>query len=156
MCLYLDIEGTRYYHCLRPSSEAMTLSEMDTSEGTLAGESLFGTPALVIASVVTCTPQRSMAPVPALSWESVIATPPCPSSVSRRLSREFRLEWNVRYQDVRGGVTNKEDTHGHERAEIESNDDEGGWGVYERISILGELRSRIGCQYLIRKLENRK
>jgi hypothetical protein len=41
-------------------------------------------------------------------------------------------------------MTNKEDAHGHERAEIEPNHDEGGHCVYERILIHGELRSRQG------------
>src|ERR1700744_4004266 len=84
-----------------------------------------------------------------LSWESMIAAPPCPSSVSRRLSREFRLGWNVRNKEDRE-ATNREDTHGHGCTEIESNHDEGGRGVYERISILSILCSGTRSQYLIK------
>jgi hypothetical protein len=50
----------------------------------------------------------------------------------------------------RKGITNREYAHGHERAEIEPNHDEGGRCVYERVSIHGELRSGTGCQYLTR------
>ena len=48
-------------------------------------------------------------------------------------------------------MTNKEDTHGHERAEIEPNHDEGGRDVYECILILAVLCSGTRSQYLASK-----
>ena len=86
-------EGVGYFSL----SKAMTMSEydlsVDLSQEILTGERLFETSALVLDSVITCTPPRFVVPVPvrALSWESVVTTPPCSSRASRRLSREFRL-----------------------------------------------------------------
>ncbi len=126
----------------------MTPSEKVSEETETSGR-LFGTALLVLASVVSCTPHGTVVPVCALSWVSVITIASGPSSVSRRLSREFRLGYNVRNREDRNGITNK-DAHGHERAEIEPNHDEEGRCPYERISILDELRSGTGSQYLTR------
>ena len=73
-------------------SKAMTLSEEDMSEKTGTGGRFFGTAILVLGSVVSCVSLRDEAPAGALSWVSVATTAsPDPSSVSRRLSRAFRL-----------------------------------------------------------------
>ena len=91
-CVYTvntpDIPGGTGYMCL---SRAMTWSEIDKSEEALTGGGLFGIAALVLTSVVTCTPRGAVVPVCASSWVNIVTTPPCPSSVLRRLSREFRL-----------------------------------------------------------------
>ncbi|SRR6266571_7066000 len=68
-------------------SKVITLSENKETE---TGEGPFGTTVVLLASVVSCAPLGTVVPVRALSWVNV-ATPPGPSSVSRRLSREFRL-----------------------------------------------------------------
>jgi len=74
----------------------MTTSEINFPEESLAGERLFGaTSASVLDSVVTCTPPRAMVSVRTLSTENMLTTSPCPSSVSRRLSREFRMAMNA-------------------------------------------------------------
>jgi hypothetical protein len=72
-------------------SKAMTMSENDLPEESLTGGSLFGASALLLDSFVTRTPPRAVMPVRALNWENVLTRPPGLSSVSRRLSREFRL-----------------------------------------------------------------
>jgi hypothetical protein len=112
-------------------SKAKTLSVNDATESdeTLGGR-FFGIAALVLVSVVTCTAHGTVVPARTLrlSWVNVFTIPSGPSSVSLRLSREFRL-WNVRNQEDRNGIMNKDDVHGHERAEIEPNHDEEGWRV---------------------------
>jgi hypothetical protein len=57
----------------------------------------------VIDSVVTCTPCGTEVPggVHALSCVSEATTASGPSSISRSLSREFRLREDVRNQDDR-------------------------------------------------------
>ncbi len=100
------------------------------SEETESGGSPFGTAVLVFASIVSCTPHGTRVPVRALSWVSVATTQSGPSSVSRRLSREFRLGQNVRDPEVRIRMMNRGDAHGHERAEIESNHDKEGRHVH--------------------------
>ena len=76
-------------------SKAKTLSVNDTpeSEETLTGGVCFGKAVLVFVSVVTCAAHGTMAPTAmrTLSWVNVFTTPSGPSSVTRRLSREFRL-----------------------------------------------------------------
>lgn len=76
-------------------SKAKTLSVNDASESeeTLTGGAFFGKAVLVFVSVVTCTAHGTVAAVAmrALSWVNVVITPSSPSSVSRGLSREFRL-----------------------------------------------------------------
>ncbi len=69
-------------------SKAMTLSENKETE---TGERLFGTAVSLLASIVSCAPHGTVVPVRALSWVNVTTTPSDPSSVSRRLSREFKL-----------------------------------------------------------------
>ena len=107
-------------------SKVMTLSENDMSEKTEAGGRFFGTAALVLVSVASWVSDGSAVPAGALNWVSVATTTPsCPSSVSRRLSREFMLLYKARDSeyDIR---MNKENAHWHECAEIESNHDEEG------------------------------
>ncbi len=72
-------------------SKAMTLSENDVAEETETGGRLFGTAVLMLVSVVPCAPHGTVAPVRTLSWVNVTTAPSGPSSVSRRLSREFSL-----------------------------------------------------------------
>jgi hypothetical protein len=104
LCDYIgDAEGI-WSWCL---SKAMPSSEIDASDETLNGGRLFGTAALLLASVVTCTLGGVMVPMRTSSWVNVITTPPGPSSVSRRLSREFKLGENVRNQEDGNEVTNK-------------------------------------------------
>jgi hypothetical protein len=81
--------GTGYFSL----SKAMTKSENDLPEESLTGGRLFGTSALMLDSVIACTPPtgRAVMPVRPLSWENVLTKPLGLSSVSRRLSREFRL-----------------------------------------------------------------
>jgi hypothetical protein len=97
-----DAGGIGYFSL----SKAKTLSVNDASESdeTLTGGRSSGKAALVLVSVVTCTAHGTVVPTRALrlSWVNVATTPSGPSSVSRRLSREFRL-WNVRNQEDRNG-----------------------------------------------------
>lgn len=73
-------------------SKVMTLSENDMSEKTEGGGKFLGTAALVLASVASCVSGGTAAPVRARNWVRVATTTSSgPSSVSRRLSREFRL-----------------------------------------------------------------
>ena len=70
----------------------MTLSEEDMSEKTETCRIFFETIILVLGSVVSCVSHRDEASAGVLSRVSVATTTPShPSSVSRRLSREFRL-----------------------------------------------------------------
>jgi hypothetical protein len=81
---------------------------------------------LDLDSVVTCTPH-----VPGVSDTVNVGIVPktisCLSSVARRLSRVFRLRYDARNQEDRKEMTSKENVHGHERAEVEPNHDEGGY-----------------------------
>ena len=70
----------------------MTLSEEDMSEKTETGGIFFGTAISVLGSVVSCVSHRDEASAGVLSQVSMATTAPShPSSVSRRLSREFKL-----------------------------------------------------------------
>lgn len=75
-------------------SKARTLSVNDESEEILTGERIFGGAALVLVSVVTCTAHGTVVPMRALIWAKVVTTASGPSSVSRRLSREFSMAMN--------------------------------------------------------------
>ena len=91
-CVYTadtpGIPGGTGYICL---SKAMPWSEIDNSEEALAGGVLFEIAALVQALVVACTPCGVAVPICDSGWVNMVTTPSRPSSVSRRLSREFRL-----------------------------------------------------------------
>ena len=80
--------GTGYFSL----SKAMTLSEEAMSEKTETCGIFFETAILMLGSVASCVSHRDEAPAGAWSWVRVATTTPSvPSSVSRRLSREFRL-----------------------------------------------------------------
>ncbi|SRR6266702_8201886 len=79
--------GTEYFSL----SKAITLSGNDVSEERGSGGRLSGMAVLVLGSVVSCAPHGTVVTVRTLNWLNVATTPSGLSSVSRRLSREFRL-----------------------------------------------------------------
>ncbi len=80
--------GAGYFSLLK----AITLSENGVSEETESGGRLLGTAVFVLVSVVSCTPRGTVVLVHTSSCVNMTTIPSGPSSVSRRLSRVFRLD----------------------------------------------------------------
>jgi hypothetical protein len=90
----------------------MTLSENDMSEKTETGGRLFGTATLVLTFVVSGVSHETAVTVGVLNWMNVsTATPSGPSSVSRRLTREFSLGYKDGYPEYGTRIMNKKKTH---------------------------------------------
>ncbi|KAH9040338.1 hypothetical protein EDB83DRAFT_2554282 [Lactarius deliciosus] len=106
-------------------SKTITPSENDVSEETEAGGRLSGTAALVLASVVSCTPRNGgTRAYPELGERSnnTFRSVECLTEVTS-------MQESGRSQRK----PNKEDTHGHEPARIEPKHDEEG-GTYMSVS----------------------